>query len=161
MRSGTVHLYDAEEPQPRSAGPIRAASAPFLLMLGAMLSRAGAICSGVGRRWLGEQNTRAWARALDYFRGVAPATGRSEDEARRPGPAWERGLIRVGSSIILGVIGALAALWSFLLIGGALAWLATHGYGFYMLLGTVTLGGGVGVALARREPHSAQQDNLN
>jgi hypothetical protein len=161
MRSGTVHLYDADEVQPRPAGPIEGACAPFLLLLGAMLSRAGAICSGVGRRWLGEQHTRAWAKALDYFRGVAPAAEGLQNEGRQPGPAWECGLVRVGSSIVLGVIGALAALWTFLLIGGALAWLATHGYGFYLLLGTVALGGGVGVALARREPHSAQQDNLN
>jgi hypothetical protein len=156
-----VHIYDAEEPQSRPAGPIKAAGAPILLMLGGMLSRAGAICTGVGRRWLGEQNTRAWGQALAYFRGVAPATGSSLTAARQLGPAWERGFIRIGSSIVLGVIGALVALWTFLLIGGALAWLAMHGYGFYLLLGTVTLGAGLGVALARREPHSPRQDNLN
>ena len=128
--------------------------AMLLLLLGAMLSRVGAICAGIGQRWLGASATRAWARALDYFRGAASG----EQQAAR---AWERRFIRVGSSIVLCVIGALVALWTFLLIGGALAWLAVHGYGFYLLLGTVTLGVALGVALARQEPRSAQQDHLN
>ncbi len=154
MRSRTVDLYDSERPAPRQAGPIKGAAAIVLLLLGGMLARAGAICYGIGRRWLGDQDTRAWAKALDYFRGASTGD-------QLPGPAWERRLVRVGSSIVLGVFGALAALWMFLLIGGVLAWLAVHGYGFYLLLGTVMLGGGLGLALARQAPRSSQQDNLN
>lgn len=123
--------------------PIRTAAAVALLSIGATLSWIGMRCQSLGERWAGASAHHAWQAALDHFHDAEP---------RRALPAWERHLLRIGPSVLLAIGGALIVMWTLLLFGGALFWLALHGYGSLLLVGAVAVGVILGsrLALGRR-----------
>ena len=63
--------------------------------------------------------------------------------------------------MIASIFGALTILWTLLLVGGVLSWLAMHGYGPFVLLGTVVLGAAIGSKRASLKQQMPQHEQLN
>ena len=133
-------------------GALRTIPALILLALGATLAWLARACLGLGLAWGGERAAQSWDAALAGFR---------DERQRTSAPGWERHLLRIGPSLLLAVGGALITLWTLLLVGGALAWLALHGYGFYLLLATVSIGALLGSSIALTRSRRSQRDRLN
>jgi hypothetical protein len=127
----------------RKKNPIRTTAAVALLSLGGTLAWIGLRCQSLGERWAGASAHRAWQGAIEHFH---------DGEPRRALPAWEHHLLRIGPPVLVAIGGALVALWTLLLLGGALFWLALHGFGSLLLLSAVALGVILGsrLALGRR-----------
>ena len=140
-------------PISQRAGIVRAALATLLLGMGALLAQVSHLLSNLGRRWLPDTTVRSLSVAIDEMRGARLGTA--------PARPWERGLLRVGQPIVVCVFGALALLWTLLLLGGALAWLALNGYGLLLLFGTITIGVLCGLRRARLEQQLPRQNRLN
>jgi polyferredoxin len=87
--------------------------------------------------------------------------GFRDGQERASASAWERHLLRIGPSVLLAVGGALLTLWTLLLVGGALAWLALHGYGFYLLLAAVSSGTLLGSSIALTRRRRTDRERLN
>src|SRR4051812_47270140 len=83
--------------------PVRFGCATLLLMFGALLVRISHACTALGILWAGDTTARAVAKAVAHARQAQPRS--------RHAPNWERQLLRVGPSIIVGVGGALLTLW--------------------------------------------------
>jgi len=130
------------------------AAAVIMMAFGAVFSRIGAFFTGAAQRWTDTATVRSWTRAVVQFRGMSPG-------ARLPPTKWERTLLRVGSSVLLGIGGTLMVLWTLLGLGGAVVWLATHGFGFPLLFGAVVIGTIIGIKLAQLGRFGSEQERLN
>lgn len=150
--------YEPRSPKPGSAlpphGPLVIAAAMFMLALGAVFNRIGAFFTGAAQRSTDASTVRSWTRAVTHFRGMTPG-------ARLPQAKWERTLLRVGSSVLLGIGGTLMVLWMLLGLGGAVVWLATHGFGFPLLFGAVLIGTIIGTKLAQLGRFGSESERLN
>ncbi|MBC8160262.1 MAG: hypothetical protein H7Z42_03500 [Roseiflexaceae bacterium] len=135
-------------------GPLATAAAALMLALGALFSGIGTFCTSVAQRCTDPATVRAWLHAVAHFRGMVPG-------AQLPKAGWERHLLTFGSSILLSIGGTLMVFWLLLGIGGALAWLAAQGFGFALLLGTVSIGTIVGTLRARLGRFGAEREQLN
>lgn len=144
-----------KRPMPRKHySPLATLGAVLLLAFGVVFGRIGAFCTGAAYRWTDTATVRTWTRAITYFRGISPGTP-------QPQARWERLIMRFGSSVLLGIGGTLMVMWLLLLLGGALVWLASHGFGFYMLLGAVCIGTVIGLRLALLGRFGANDEQLN
>lgn len=139
---------------PQQHGPLKTFAAALLFAFAAVFERISAFCSGVAQRWTDAATVRSWARAVTYFRGVAP-------QSHQPSAKWERLFVRFGSAVLMGIGGTLMVMWTLLLLGGGLFWLATHGFGFYMLFGAVCIGTIIGSRIALLGRFGANNEQLN
>lgn len=139
-------------PTNHTAGPVRIAIGGLLLAFGALLASISYSCTGLGRRWVNDTTFISLSRAVRSFHH----TKRSKKM-----PDWEQRLLSIAPSIIASIFGALTVLWTLLLIGGALSWLVIHGYGPFVLLGTVVLGAGIGSKRAMLKRQMPQNEQLN
>lgn len=152
MQSGSTRSQNHRGRARRRAGPLRAVSAIIFLALGASLAWLGQLSLNLGRSWADDQSLGRWGEALAHFRS-------GQQPARASG--WERHLLRVGPSVLIAIGGTLVVLWTLLLLGGVLVWLAARGYGFYILLATVAIGTILGSWMALLHGHDSQHDRLN
>lgn len=156
MEERFTRRYQQERQYERSSHPILAIAAAVLLVLGAVLNWIGGHCVALGRRWAGEHAMRSWGKAIKDFQTAPPAAGATRAQRGQPvKPSWEQHLQRIGPPILIATGGALVVLWTLLGLGGVVVWLASHGYGFFLLLGAVTIGvltGNSWGALHQREP---------
>jgi hypothetical protein len=137
--------------QPQQSGPLRTGAAMILLSLGMTIAWVGQLCLRLGQQWAGERTLRAWRGLLDHFHSAPPQPAQ---------PRWERHLLRIGPSVLLAIGGALLILWTLLGLGGALFWLASHGWGAWLLAVTIALGTIVGSWIALVRP-ATRRDRLN
>jgi hypothetical protein len=133
--------------------PIRFGFATLLLMFGALLARISHACTALGMIWAGDVMVRALAKAFVHTRETQPLSMHA--------PNWERQLLRIGPSIVLGAGGALVMLWALLGIGGALLWLVLHGFRLLLMLFAVLIGTVVGGRRARVARHLPPRDRAN
>lgn len=139
---------------PANHHPAATVAAALMLALGAVFGRISAFCTNAAQRWTDPATVRTWTRAVEHFRGVAPG-------AQLPRARWERLLLRFGSSLLMGIGGTLAIFWLLLFVGGTLAWLAAHGFGFALLFGAVLVGAIIGSHLALLGRFGADRERLN
>ena len=133
--------------------PIRFAIAGLLIAFGTLLASMSHTCTGLGRRWTNEKTLVALSRAIHSFH--------SNPHRTKPMREWERRLLGFAPSMIASIFGALAILWTLLLIGGVLSWLVMHGYGPFVLLGTVVLGATIGTKRASLKRQMPRNEQLN
>lgn len=136
-----------------TTGPIRIVIAGLLLAFGALLASISHSCTALGRRWINDTTFMSWSRAIRSFQRSA--------QRGKQSTGWEQRLLGIGPSLIMSIFGALTILWTLLLIGGALSWLVMHGYGPFVLLGTVVLGAGIGGKRASLKRQLPQHEQLN
>lgn len=127
--------------------------AAVLLAFGGLLTRLAMFANGLAHRLAGDATVRTLTGATRAFRSAQGQTDRLT--------GWEQTLLRVGPPVLLSIGGALALLWLLVLVGGALAWLALHGYGFALMLGAVLVGVLIGFWRARLSARMPEQDGLN
>lgn len=149
-----VPLGNMKRLAPRHHGPLATGAAVIMLVFGAIFGRIGLFCTNSAMRWTDAATVRTWVHAVEHFRGMTPGT-------RLPKARWERSLLRFGSSILLGIGATLIVMWLLLLLGGALAWLAYHGFGLVLLFGAVLIGTIIGTQLARLGRFGGNQERLN
>lgn len=152
MQSGSTRSRNRHGRARRRVGPLRAVSAVIFLALGASLTWLGQRSLSLGRAWAGDRALGRWGEALASFQS-------SQQPPRAS--SWERHLLRVGPSVLIAIGGTLVVLWTLLLVGGAVVWLAARGYGFYLLLATVAIGTILGSWMALLHGHDSQHDRLN
>jgi hypothetical protein len=122
-------------------------------MFGALLGRLSNVFTGAGVLWVGDTGARELARAVEYMRSGQSPSARA--------PHWEQQLLRVGPSVVIGVGSALMGLVTLFVVGGALAWLAIHGYGLPLMLLAVVVGAVIGGRRARLVRKIPPPDRMN
>jgi hypothetical protein len=147
-------LYNSNAEPRRRPGPLRQAGGLLLLALGAVFGRISTIFLGGAQRLTDQATIREWNKAISYVLGATPGQ-------RQPSSKQERLFIRYGTSVISSIISVLIVMWTLLLLGGALVWLALHGFGFFILLGAVLLGTLIGLHLAQLGRHGTDRERLN